>query len=266
MNKHRTLCSFVVGSLLLAAPGILAAREPKLHNPCKDLRNDLDSQVNNLHKRQDDELAQCRQANGKNADVCSELKTQQQLALRQLRDQRQTELSRCNPRLNGSSAQSGRSDSCYNAAYEDNDRYHHKKHPDHPYPPTTNPPNAHNPPKNNGSGNGHRGDPDAGPTRNAGSSGSQHGSDHSSGSSSSGSGGGSGSSSHSGTSSGSGASSGSGSSGSSSSSNSSSSGSSPSSNTSNNSSSGSSYSPPASSAPAPSSAPSHSSGGGRPPR
>src|SRR6476661_10216692 len=106
MNKH----SFVVGSLLLIAPGILAAREPKLKNPCKDLRNDLDSQVNSLHKRQDDELAQCRQTNGKNAALCSELKTQQQLALRQLRDQRQSELDRCNPRLNSSSIQSGRTE------------------------------------------------------------------------------------------------------------------------------------------------------------
>jgi len=59
MNKR----SFVVGSLLLAVPVMLSAREPKLQNPCKDLRTDLDSQVNNLHKQQDDALAQCRQAN-----------------------------------------------------------------------------------------------------------------------------------------------------------------------------------------------------------
>jgi len=265
MNKHWKAYSFVLGSLLLTAPGILAAREPKLKNPCKDLRNDLDSQVNSLHKRQDDELAQCRQTNGKNAAVCSELKVQQQLALRQLRDQRQSELDRCNPRLNGSSVQSGRTESCDNTAYQDqdNDRYRHKKHPEPPYPPTTNPPNAHNPPpKHDGGGNGHRGDPDAGPTRSAGGSGSSQHTDHNAGSSSSGSGGGSGSSSHSGSSSGSGSSSASGSSGSSSS-NSSSSGSNSSSNSSNNSSSGSSSNPPASSAP--SSAPSHSSGG-RPPQ
>ena len=135
MNKHWKAHSFVVGSLLLIAPGIMVAREPKLQNPCKDLRIDLDNQVNSLHRQQNDELAQCRQTNGKNADVCSELKAQQQLALRQLRDQRQTELSRCNPRLNGSSAQSGRTDSCDNAAYQDNDRYPHKKHPEPPYPP-----------------------------------------------------------------------------------------------------------------------------------
>ena len=102
MNNHWKRFSFVVGFLLLTAPGILAAREPKLHNPCKDLRIDLDNQVNDLHKRQDDELAQCRQTNGKNADVCRDLKNQQQLALRQLRDQRETQLGRCNPRLNGS--------------------------------------------------------------------------------------------------------------------------------------------------------------------
>jgi hypothetical protein len=266
MNKHWKAHSFVVGSLLLIAPGIMVAREPKLQNPCKDLRIDLDNQVNSLHRQQNDELAQCRQTNGKNADVCSELKAQQQLALRQLRDQRQSELDRCNPRLNGSSVQSGRTESCNSAAYQDqdNDRYPPKKHPEPPYPPKPNPPNAHNPPPKH-DGGGHRGDPDAGPTRNAGGSGSQHGSDHSSGSSSSSSGGGSGSSSHSGSSSGSSSSSGSGSSGSSSSSNSSSSSSNSSSNSSNNSSSGSSNSPPASSAPAPSSAPSHSSGG-RPPQ
>src|ERR1051326_2532210 len=171
MNKH----SFVVGSLLLAAPAILAAREPKLHNPCKDLQSDLDNQVNTLHKRQDDELAQCRQTNGKNADACRVLKNQQELALRQLRDQRQSELDRCNPRLNGSAVRSSSTASCNSPSYQDqdNDRYHHKKHPDHPYPPSTNPPpNAENPPKHDGAGNGHRGDPDAGPTRNAGNSGS----------------------------------------------------------------------------------------------
>src|SRR6185437_3483496 len=142
MNKH----FFVVGSLLLIAPGILSAREPKLHNPCKDLQVDLDNQVNTLHKRQDDELAQCRQTNGKNADACRELKNQQQIELRHLRDQRQSELDRCNPRLSGSSVQSGRTESCDRGAYQeqDNDRYH-KKYPDHPYPPTTNPPNAQNP-------------------------------------------------------------------------------------------------------------------------
>ena len=76
------------------------------------------------------------------ADVCRDLKNQQQIALRQLRDQRQSELDRCNPRLNGSSIRSGATNSCDNTAYQDqdNDRYHHKKHPDHPYPPTTNPP------------------------------------------------------------------------------------------------------------------------------
>jgi len=266
MNKHWKAYSFVLGSLLLTAPGILAAREPKLKNPCKDMRNDLDSQVNSLHKRQDGELAQCRQTNGKNTAICSELKSQQQLTLRQLRVQRQSELDRCNPRLNGSSVRSSGTASCDSPGYldQDNDRYPHKKHPEPPYPPKPNPPNAHNPPpQHDGSGNGHRGDPDAGPTRNAGGSGSsQHGSDHNQGSSSSGSGG-SGSSSHSGTSSGSG-SSGSGSSGSSSS-NSSSSSSNSSSNSGNSSSSGSSYSPPAPSAPAPAPAPSHSSGG-RPPQ
>src|SRR6476646_10932544 len=121
MNKHWKAHSFVGGSLLLAAPGILVAREPKLQNPCKDLRIDLDNQVNSLHKRQDDELEQCHQTNGKNADVCRELKTQQQLALRQLRDQRQTELSRCNPRLNGSSIRSSGTASCDSPGYQDQD-------------------------------------------------------------------------------------------------------------------------------------------------
>ncbi len=49
MNKHWKAHSFVVGSLLLIAPGIMVAREPKLQNPCKDLRIDLDNQVNSLH-------------------------------------------------------------------------------------------------------------------------------------------------------------------------------------------------------------------------
>ena len=195
MNKHWKCYSVVVGSLLLTTPAILVAREPKLQNPCKDLRNDLDSQVNSLHKHQNDELAQCRDTNGKNAGVCGELKNQQQLALRQLRDQRQADLGRCNTGFRSAAAQSAQTKSCYNAVYQDNDRYHHKKHPEPPYDnPPKNPPSARNPPDKEGNGNGHRGD--AGATRSAGNSGSsQHGSDHNSGSSSSSSGGGSGSSS-----------------------------------------------------------------------
>src|ERR1051325_4840267 len=137
MNKHWTHFSLVVGTLLLTAPGILMAREPKLHNPCKDLQFDLDNQVNTLHKRQDDELTQCRQTNGKNADVCRELKSQQQLALRQLRDQRQIELSGCNPRLNSSSIQSGSNNPGKTPAYQENDLYPQKKYPKPPYPPKT---------------------------------------------------------------------------------------------------------------------------------
>jgi len=193
MNKH----SFVVGSLLLAVPVMQIAREPKLQNPCKDLRTDLDNYVNSLHKRQDDELARCRQTNGKNAAACRDLKNQQQSELQQMRDQRQSELGRCNPHLNSSSVRSGGTASCDSPGYQDqdNDRYPHKKHPEPPYPPKENPPTAHNPPKHDGGGNGHRGDPDAGPTRNAGGSGSQqHGSDRNTGSSSSNSGSGSGSS------------------------------------------------------------------------
>jgi hypothetical protein len=196
MNKHWKCYSFVVGSLLLTTPAILAAREPKLQNPCKDLRNDLDSQVNSLHKHQDDELADCRRTNGKNGGVCRDLKNQQQLALRQLRDQRQTDLDRCNSGFRSAAARSTKSNSCDNAAYVDNDRYHHKKHPEPPYSnPPKNPPGAKNPPDKDGNGNGRRGDLDAGATRSAGNSGSsQHGSDHNSGSSSSSSGGSSGSS------------------------------------------------------------------------
>ena len=87
--------SLVVGSLLLAAPGELAAREPRTPDPCRELKNNLDNQVNSLHRRQDDELAACRQANGKNADVCRDLKKQQQLALNQMRDEREAQ---CLPR------------------------------------------------------------------------------------------------------------------------------------------------------------------------
>jgi hypothetical protein len=58
MKKQWISSSFVVGTLLLVAPGALSAREPQTPNPCRELRSDLDNQVNSLHKRQDDELAQ----------------------------------------------------------------------------------------------------------------------------------------------------------------------------------------------------------------
>jgi uncharacterized membrane protein YgcG len=204
MNKRWIGSSFLVGALLLAAPGILAAREPKVPDPCKQLKNDLDNQVNGLHRRQDDELAQCRQANGKNAQVCRDLKTQQQLSLRQLRDQRQAELDSCNPRLSRGPTEPRLNNSCDSESYRhhQNDCYSKEKYPEPPYkhppkyPPPKDPPVAHDPPpKHPDNGGGRHRDNDAGDTRNAGNSGSSHhGSDHGSGSSSSSSNGGSGSS------------------------------------------------------------------------
>jgi len=197
MNKH----SFVVGSLLLAVPAMLSAREPKPPDPCRELKTDLDNQVNSLHRRLNDELSQCRQDYGKNSDVCRDLKNQQQLALRQMRDQRQAQLDSCNPRLNHVTAGPRQSNSCDNQSYRRNDCYPDEKYPDKPPykeppktpPPQTPPPVAHNPPKHDGGGSGgHRGDSDAGDTRSAGNSGtSHHSSDHNSGSSSSSSGSGS---------------------------------------------------------------------------
>jgi hypothetical protein len=276
MNQHWIGHSFVVGSLLLASPAIVTAREPKPPDPCRELKSDLDNRVNALHRQQDEALAQCRQDNGKNAGVCRDLKNQQQLALRQMRDHRETELINCNPRLSRDVIHSPHNDSCDRETYRrnQNDCYPREKYPEPPYknPPKGPPPVAHNPPKHDGgAGGGRRSDSDAGDTRSVNNAGSSHHtSDHNSGSSSSGSGSSGGSSgsstgsssSHSGSSS-----SGSNSSSSNSSSSNSSSGSSSSSsssNSSNSSSSGPSYSPPASSAPSQPSTPSHS--GGRPPQ
>ena len=100
MNTRWISSSVAVGTLLLAAPVMLVARDLKTPNPCRELKTDLDNQVNSLHKRQDSELSQCRQTNGKNAATCHDLKNQQHLELSQLRDDRKTELNRCNPGTN----------------------------------------------------------------------------------------------------------------------------------------------------------------------
>ena len=64
MKKHGFAHSLVVGTLLLLPPSVLVARAPKPPNPCRELKNDLDNQVNTLHRLQGRELAQCRQTNG----------------------------------------------------------------------------------------------------------------------------------------------------------------------------------------------------------
>ena len=81
MKKQWVGYFLVVGPLLFTLPLELAARAPRVANPCRDLERDLDNQVNTLHKRQDGELAQCRQSNGKDADACRNLKAQQKIEL-----------------------------------------------------------------------------------------------------------------------------------------------------------------------------------------
>src|ERR1700704_1262967 len=274
MNKHWKAVSFVVGTLLLVAPGLLAAREPKISNRCRALKSDLDNRVNIVRKRQDEELSRCRRDNGTNSDACRNLKERQKLELRDARDQRQAELDNCNPRLNRATIQPQQNTSCDRDDYRrgKGDCYTKEKYPEPSYKtppkyppknPPSDPPVAHTPPKPRVDGGGHHRDSDGSGAQTANSSGSSHHhSDHSSGSSSSSGSSGSSGSSTSSSSLGS-ASSGS---GSSSASNSSSSGSQSSS--SSNSSSGSSNTPaagPSYSPPAQSSAPSHSdSGASRP--
>src|SRR4029077_7149955 len=164
MNKYWFSSCIVVGALLLAAPGQLAAREPKVSDPCRELRNDLDNQVNSLHQRQDEELGQCRQTHGKNSDVCRDLKNQQKIELRQMRDQRQAELDRCGPRMSRANIQ-GQTKAADNVDYRRNDCYPQEKYPEPPYKhppkePPKEPPVAHNPPKHGGAG--HRSDGDTG--------------------------------------------------------------------------------------------------------
>lgn len=95
MNQ-RMISSLITGALLLLSCGTLMAREPN-HNLCRALKNNLDNRVNNMHRLQNAELDQCRQTNGRNSDVCRNLKTQQGLELNRLRDDRKMQLGSCNP-------------------------------------------------------------------------------------------------------------------------------------------------------------------------
>src|SRR6476660_1271480 len=146
MKKHGFAPSLVVGILLLLPSTVLAAREPKSSNPCRDLEVDLNDQINTLHRLQDRELAQCQQANGKNSDKCRDLKNQHVLALRQMRDHRHAQLDICDPHQ-----------------FVDRQNPSAKNYPDKPYkhPPKGPPPVAKNPPKHDGGGGGRRSDGDA---------------------------------------------------------------------------------------------------------
>jgi uncharacterized membrane protein YgcG len=186
----------VAAFLVITAPPRLNAREPKAPNPCRELERDLDSQVNTLHKRQDAELAQCRQTYGKDDYVCRYMKVQQKFELQQIRDQRQDELSRCRGPIHRiNTVQARRQNESCDTYDRNRNPYPHDKYPNPPYKeppyyepphkdPPKHPPVAHNPPEHDGGGRHHR-DSDAGTTRNAGAS---SGSSHSSGSSSSSSG------------------------------------------------------------------------------
>ena len=203
MKQHWTSSSVAIAAFLLVAPAILFARDPKPHDPCRDLRADLDDKVNTLHKSQNDELNQCRQANGKNADVCRELKKQQQLDLNQLRGYRQAEMSNCGPDTNFGAIEV-QSDEFVNEYYVFYLNYPHPagRFPERPYrprypkDPKKNPPVGYKP-KDTGSGkrtsNQNTRASNAGHSSNSGSSSaSSHSSGRSSGSSSSGSSGSSG--------------------------------------------------------------------------
>jgi len=179
MNKHWKADSFVVGTLLLIAPGLLAAREPKMPNTCRELKNDLDNRINIVHKRQDEELARCRQDNGKNSDACRNLKERQKLELRDARDQRQAELDNCNPRLNRATIQPQQNASCDRDDYRrgKGDCYTKEKYPEPPYKnppkyppknPPSDPPVAHTPPKPPVDGGGRHRDSDGSGAQTAG--------------------------------------------------------------------------------------------------
>lgn len=193
MKKHGFAPSLVVGILLLLPSTVLAAREPKSSNPCRDLEVDLNDQINTLHRLQDRELAQCQQANGKNSDKCRDLKNQHALALRQMRDQRHAQLDICDPcHFAGFQSTCLQETTTIPGAINNSCRENSgARYPDKPYkhPPKNPPPVANHPPKHDGSGGERRSDGDAGDTRSAGNSGpSHHHSDHSSGLSSSSSG------------------------------------------------------------------------------
>jgi len=214
MKSAWIACPLVLGSLLLTTPVELAARAPKRPNSCHDPKNDLDYQINSLHKRQDDELSQCRHAQGKNSDVCHDLQEQQKAELQKMRDQRTAELNNCGlraNRLNNNGGEISALDSdtynTYNNNYPyDRDHHRHKHHGPpykHPKDPNKNPPNvAKNSPNHEGGRNKLPHQPEGSAPRSTGNSAassSHSGSSNSfhSGGSSSSSGGSSGSSSHS---------------------------------------------------------------------
>src|SRR5262245_17700362 len=126
MNNARIAYSLVDGSLLLAIPRETAARRPKPQDPCRELKANLDTQVNSLHQRQDEELGRCRQTQGKNSDACRNLREQQKSELQQARDRRQTELESCKPRLSRGPDLDIRSQSCVSQSYRHN---HHDRNP-----------------------------------------------------------------------------------------------------------------------------------------
>src|SRR5438034_6958299 len=91
---ERSLCSFVVlGFLLAVSSGALAA--PRAANPCKQIQRDFDRRIDDLKKQQDDALQGCRTTNGKDSNLCADLKNQQKTELQELRSRRSAQLNGC---------------------------------------------------------------------------------------------------------------------------------------------------------------------------
>jgi hypothetical protein len=139
--------SFSIAILALAATS--ASPAPRAGNPCKQMRHNLDRQIDDLKVQQKDELQQCEISNGGSSDECLLLKDRQQQALRAMRDDRTLQMSNCSGR--GSFAGlavpivADLNASCVNQSYSDypdNDEYdhkvrdpHHRHH--HPHYPST---------------------------------------------------------------------------------------------------------------------------------
>ena len=92
MKKHGFARSLVVGTSCYFRPRCSRRANPNHQTLVVIVEVDLNDQINTLHRLQDRELAQCRQANGKNSDRCRDLKKQHVLALRQMRDHRHAQL------------------------------------------------------------------------------------------------------------------------------------------------------------------------------
>src|SRR5262245_12904631 len=96
MYHHRTSRAILACTIFALTASLAANATPRTANPCKQMKRDLDREIDDLKADQLFELDQCAQASGADSGACLSLKSQQQQELNDRRNDRARRVAECN--------------------------------------------------------------------------------------------------------------------------------------------------------------------------